>query len=364
MFIEKLILNNYRNYSYSEFNFSSGMNVLTGGNAQGKTNCAEAIFYLCTGYSPKATKDKQVIKYGEKSATIKGVANALYGEVTVEITFNEKGKKDIKVNGAKIAKMGEFIGNINAVFFNPSQLKLIQESPEDRRRFMDISLSQMSKSYFYALQKYNNVLTQRNNLLKNQDKEVIFETLPFWDIKLCEYASKIIVERQKFIQKLLPICKEKHSILTNGREDVEVTLESAFLGSEEEIYNALLLELKSRYEKDIILGYTTIGPHRDDLKIKINGEDVKIYGSQGQQRTCALSLKLAELEIFYQTFNEYPLLILDDAFSELDKDRRRQLIKVTKGIQTIITCTELTDEMLADQDIKIFNINDGRIINE
>ena len=364
MFIEKLILNNYRNYSYSEFNFSSGMNVLTGGNAQGKTNCAEAIFYLCTGYSPKATKDKQVIKYGEKSATIKGVANASYGQVTVEITFNEKGKKDIKVNGAKIAKMGEFIGNINAVFFNPSELKLIQESPEDRRRFMDISLSQMSKSYFYALQKYNNVLTQRNNLLKNQDKEVIFETLPFWDIKLCEYASKIIVERQKFIQKLLPICKEKHSILTNGREDVEVTLESAFLGSEEEIYNALLLELKSRYEKDIILGYTTIGPHRDDLKIKINGEDVKIYGSQGQQRTCALSLKLAELEIFYQTFNEYPLLILDDAFSELDKDRRRQLIKVTKGIQTIITCTELTDEMLADQDIKIFNINDGRIINE
>ena len=136
------------------------------------------------------------------------------------------------------------------------------------------------------------------------------------------------------------------------------------MGSEEEIYNALLLELKSRYEKDIILGYTTIGPHRDDLKIKINGEDVKIYGSQGQQRTCALSLKLAELEIFYQTFNEYPLLILDDAFSELDKDRRRQLIKVTKGIQTIITCTELTDEMLADQDIKIFNINGGKIINE
>ena len=364
MFIEKLILNNYRNYSYGEFNVSNGINVLTGGNAQGKTNCAEAIFYLCTGYSPKATKDKQVIKYGEKSATIKGVANATYGKVSVEITFNERGRKDIKVNGAKVSKMGEFIGSINSVFFNPNELKLIKESPEDRRRFMDISLSQMSKSYFYALQKYNNVLSQRNNLLKSDDKELIFETLPFWDIKLCEYASKIISERQKFIQKLLPICKAKHSILTDGQEDIEVTLECAFSGTEEEITASLLDELKSRYEKDIILGYTTIGPHRDDLKIKVNGEDVKVYGSQGQQRTCALSLKLAELEIFKQTFNEYPLLILDDAFSELDKNRRSQLLKVTKGIQTIITCTELTGEMKLSEDIKIFVIENGSIIND
>ena len=362
MFIEKLFLNNYRNYSYSEFDFSSGINVLTGGNAQGKTNCAEAIFYLCTGYSPKATKDKQVIKNGETSATIKGIANASYGKVTVEITFNEKGRKDIKVNGAKVSKMGEFIGSINSVFFNPSELKLIKESPEDRRRFMDISLSQMSKSYFYALQKYNNVLSQRNNLLKSDDKELIYETLPFWDIKLCEYASIVISERQKFIQKLLPICKEKHSILTDGREEIDVTLDCAFSGTEEEITTSLLNELKARYEKDIILGYTTIGPHRDDIKIKVNGEDVKIYGSQGQQRTCALSLKLAELEIFRQTFNEYPLLILDDAFSELDKNRRAQLLKVTKGIQTIITCTELTSEMLDMKEFKIFKIEDGKII--
>ncbi len=362
MFIENLILNNYRNYSYGEFNFSNGINVLAGGNAQGKTNCAEAIFYLCTGYSPKATKDKQVIKYGEPSATIKGVASTKYGKVSVEITFNEKGKKDIKVNGAKISKMGEFIGSINSVFFNPNELKLIKESPEDRRRFMDISLSQMSKSYFYALQKYNNVLTQRNNLLKSQDKELIYETLPFWDIKLCEYASKIIASRQKFIEQLLPICKEKHSLLTNGLEDVDVILDCDFIGDESEINSKLLLALKERYEKDIILGYTTIGPHRDDLKIKINGEDVKIYGSQGQQRTCALSLKLAELEVFNKTFNEYPLLILDDAFSELDKDRRSQLLKATNGIQTIITCTEPTYEMLQNKDVKIFNIENGKIV--
>ncbi len=362
MFIENLILNNYRNYSYGEFNFSNGINVLTGGNAQGKTNCAEAIFYLCTGYSPRATKDKQVIKYGEKFANIKGIANANYGKVSVEITFNEKGRKDIKVNGAKIAKMGEFIGSINSVFFNPNELKLIKESPEDRRRFMDISLSQMSKSYFYALQKYNNVLSQRNNLLKSQDKELIFETLPFWDIKLCEYATKIIVKRQEFIEKLLPICKEKHSLLTNNEEDIDVKLDCVFIGSEEEINSSLLNELKSRYEKDIILGYTTIGPHRDDIKIKINGEDVKIYGSQGQQRTCALTLKLAELEIFNQTFKEYPLLILDDAFSELDKNRREQLLNIIDGIQTIITCTELTSEMLNNRNIKIFNIEKGKII--
>ncbi len=362
MFIEKLIVENYRNYKYSEFKFNSGINILVGSNAQGKTNCAEAIFYLCTGYSPKATKDKQVIRYGEKTANIKGEAISRYGKVLVEITFNERGSKIVKVNGVKVGKIGELMGNINSVFFNPNELKLIKESPEDRRRFMDISLSQMSKQYFYALQNYNNILSQRNNLLKSADREEILETLPFWDIKLVEYASEITFKRKEFIEKISPICQEKHLILTSNEENIQLSLETKFTGSIDEIKTSMLEELKSRYEKDMILGYTTVGPHRDDIKIKVNNEDVKVYGSQGQQRTCALSLKLAELEIFKENFNEYPVLILDDAFSELDTNRRTKLLEVIKEIQTIITCTELTNEMKLLKDVKIFNVQNGSIV--
>ena len=183
MYIKSLTLKNFRNYKNAKFEFLDGINILTGDNAQGKTNAAEAIFYLCTGYSPRATRDKQVINYGEKEAEISGVAVSRYGNVSVDIKFSSKGK-DIKVNGAPLNKIGELMGNINSVFFNPGELKLIQESPEDRRRFMDISISQMNRNYFYALQKYRKVLEQRNDLLKSQDKNVIYETLPFWDIEL------------------------------------------------------------------------------------------------------------------------------------------------------------------------------------
>ncbi len=361
MYIENLSLKNYRNYQNETFDFSKGINILTGNNAQGKTNCAEAIFYLCTGYSPKASKDKQVIRYNCDSAFISANAVSNYGKISVSITFNEKSGKNIKVNGVDCKKIGELIGNINSVFFNPEELKLIKESPEDRRRFMDISLSQMNRQYFYALQKYNGILSQRNNLLKNEDVELIHETLPFWDIKLCEYASTIIYERDAFIKKLMPICSEVHAYLTDG-EVISLSSESAFSGSEKEIQSQMLEALKERYEKDIVIGYTTIGPHRDDIKIKVNDKDVKVYGSQGQQRTCALSLKLAELQLFKQRFNEYPVLILDDAFSELDKNRRKKLLSYIKDIQTIITCTDLTEEMLSQEDVKVFNIENGVIV--
>ncbi len=361
MYIENLSLKNYRNYENETFEFSKGINILTGNNAQGKTNCAEAIFYLCTGYSPRISKDKLAIRYMCDSAFISANAISKYGKISVSVAFHEKGSKEIKVNGVDCKKIGELIGNINSVFFNPNELKLIKESPEDRRRFMDISLSQMNRQYFYALQKYNGILSQRNNLLKSEDKELIYETLPFWDIKLCEYASIVIYERNAFIEKLMPICSEIHSFLTDG-EVISVSSDSAFSGSLEEIQSQMIEALKERYEKDIILGYTTVGPHRDDIKIKVNDKDVKTYGSQGQQRTCALSLKLAELQLFKERFNEYPVLILDDAFSELDSKRRERLLEVVKDIQTIITCTELTTEMLTQKDIKVFKIENGAIV--
>ncbi len=375
MFIKNLILKNYRNYEYQEFDFCEGVNILTGDNAQGKTNCAEAIFYLCTGYSPRATRDKQVIKYGQDTAKIIGLATSNYGNVSVELNFFNNANKTIKINGVPVKKIGELMGNINSVFFNPGELKLIQESPEDRRRFMDISLSQMSKRYFYALQKYRKVLEERNNLLKSNDKQSIYQTLSFWDEQLASYAETIIKERLNFVETLVPLAKKAHGFITNNQEEISISLEATYLDEEDEflgvptshlekdVKKCLLLALTKRIEKDIALGYTSVGPHRDDLKIKINGEDVRLYGSQGQQRTSALSLKLAELEVFKDRFNEYPVLILDDAFSELDKSRRARLLTYVKGVQTIITCTDVTTDMLVNDGVKIFNIKNGKIEN-
>ncbi len=361
MYIKNLTLQNYRNYGNANFEFSKGINILTGNNAQGKTNCAEAIFYLCTGYSPRASRDRQVIKYGEENANIKCIATSSYGDVNIQIKFFKNKNKEVSVNGVPIKKIGELMGNLNSVFFNPEELKLIKESPEDRRRFMDISLSQMSKKYFYALQKYRKIIEQRNNLLKNPDREVIYETLPLWDNELSGYAEIIIKERLEFIKLLKPLAKEAHAFITGGKEILDISLESNYLEGEDTVRESLLRALNERVEKDIILGYTTAGPHRDDIKIKVNNEDVRVYGSQGQQRTSAISLKFAELEIFKNRFNEYPVLILDDALSELDVSRRQKLIEMASKMQTIITCTELTEELKNLDNIRHFKIENGFI---
>lgn len=357
MFIKNLSLKNYRNYENEVFEFNSGINILVGDNAQGKTNCAEAVFYLCTGYSPRAVRDKQVIKYGEKSASVIGSCESRFGSVEVAIEFTPS-QKNVTLNGVPIKKIGELMGNINSVFFNPGELKLIQQSPEDRRRFLDISLSQMDRQYFYSLQKYRKILEQRNDLLKNPDREVVYETLPLWDSELASVAIEIINKRKEFIDKLTPHAKSFHAYVTGG-EELELSLETTYFdGNTKE---DLITAYSEKTEKDLILGYTTVGPHRDDIKIKVNGEDVRVYGSQGQQRTTAISLKFAELEVFNERFNEYPILILDDALSELDGKRRARLIEKLKGFQTIITLTELTKELEGLDGAKVIRVSGGKI---
>ncbi len=362
MYIKNLTLKNFRNYEEEEFAFSEGINVITGKNAQGKTNCAEAVFYLCTGYSPRATRDKQVIRYGSSSAFVSGTAKTAYGDVTVDITFTPE-KKHVRINGVETLKMGEILGNINSVFFNPGELKLIKESPDDRRRFLDVSLSQMNKKYFYALQKYKKILSQRNSLLKDENTDLIRETLPIWDVQLARAAAVIVKERNEFLRMLSPFAAQAHSFITGGKEVLEVSAGYRYEGDEKLIEGQILSDLKEAMEKNIVLGYTTVGPHRDDLRIKINGEDVKVYGSQGQQRTAALSLKLAELEVFNFRFNEYPVLLLDDALSELDESRRGGVLKRIDGVQTIITCTE-EDGSLIGKSYRGITVSEGRIVRD
>ena len=361
MFVKRLSLKNFRNYESEEFFFSDGINILTGANAQGKTNAAEAVFFLCTGYSPRANRDKLVIKNGMDEAEISATASSLYGDVSVKIQFNKNDKKNIFVNGLGVLKIGEILGNINSVFFNPQELKLVQESPEDRRRFLNVSLSQMSKNYFYALQRYNKILSQRNNLLKDPDYMLVKDTLPIWDKQLTSQAAKIIKARNEFLKELSPVAEEKHALLTEGKEKLSMKTESGYYGTEEEIAYAMYEDLKLGIDRDMRLGYTSIGPHRDDIKFTLNGDDVRVYGSQGQQRTVALSLKLAETESFYKRFGEYPILILDDVLSELDKKRQKKLVGAVEHLQTIFTATGLDRSIFKGKTFNRLIVDGGKV---
>ena len=362
MLIKKLFLQNFRNYEREEFDFSDGLNVLFGKNGQGKTNCAEAVFYLCTGASLRIRHDKQLIRMGAECAHIRAESENRYGKVTVSADIFEN-KRDLKINGGAIRKNADLLGHINSVFFSPGELRLIQDGPDERRRFMNISISQTSPAYYTALLRYNKILDQRNALLKDRDSSMVLETLPICDEQLCTYESAVIKKRLEFLEKLSPYAQELHAYLTDGKETLTVTSGRKYGDTEEEIFATLLKRLKSNYEHDLFRGFTTVGPHRDDLDFDINGMDAKAYASQGQTRTAALSVKLAEVEIFKALSGEYPILILDDVMSELDLSRRRKLLKRIEGLQTILTCTH-AERVLYGADANKIRIEDGKIKRE
>jgi DNA replication and repair protein RecF len=359
MQIKKLFLQNFRNYEEESFVFDEGLNVLFGKNAQGKTNCAEAVFYLCTGSSLRIRHDKQLIRMGADYAKIVAEAQNRYGKVVIEALIFEN-KREIKINGTKITKSADLMGHINSVFFSPGELRLIQDGPDERRRFMNMSISQTSPSYYTALLRYNKILDQRNALLKNRDVTLVLDTLPVWDEQLVKYASVIVKKRAEFLQKLAPYAQELHSFLTDGAEELMLAPDKKFDGDEQEIAKTLLRRLTNNYEKDLRLGFTSVGPHRDDVDFFINGVDAKSYASQGQTRTAALAVKLAEVEIFKEYSGEYPVLILDDVMSELDLPRRKKLLKRISGVQTILTCTH-AERVLYGAESKKIRIEKGKI---
>ena len=352
MQIKNLTLKNFRNYADENFEFTEGLNVLYGKNAQGKTNCAEAVFYLCTGVSPRARREKQLIMHGKQRADISATACGRYGDVNIAATIFENGR-EIRINGNRIARNADLLGNIFSIFFSPSELRLIQDGPDERRRFLNISISQLSKPYYTALLRYNKILEQRNNLLKDRDTGLIYDTLPVWDEQLAKYAAIVVRHRADYIARLAPVAEEEHYRLTDGAEKLVVRPEKRYDGDDEELKEQLFEELRRNYERDVRLGYTSIGPHRDDLDFLINGQDAKNFASQGQTRTAALSVKLAEMEIFKQLSGEYPVLILDDVVSELDLPRRKKLVERAQGMQTILTCTHAERVLYGRQTNKI-----------
>jgi DNA replication and repair protein RecF len=252
------------------------------------------------------------------------------------------------------------MGHINSVFFSPGELRLIQDGPDERRRFMNISISQTSPAYYTALLRYNKILDQRNALLKNPDFSLVLAPLPVWDEQLCKYAATIVKKRVEFLDKLSPYAKDLHAFLTDNAEELVIKPDKKYDGDEDEIAKTLLRRLSNNYEKDLRLGFTTVGPHRDDLDFIVSGVDAKSYASQGQTRTAALAVKLAEVQIFKDLSGEYPLLILDDVMSELDLPRRKKLLQKIRDLQTILTCTH-AERVLYGADCNKIRIENGKI---
>ncbi len=361
MEIERVVLNNFLSYQSLDAEFHSGLNVIEGKNAVGKTNLVDAMYLGAVGRSAKGLKDKELINWNTKDADkayVKIFIKKEFSHHTVETTFSKQGKL-IAIDGLPIAKLGEIMGVLNVVFFSPDEMKLIKESPEYRRRFLDISLSQQSKKYFYALIKYNKYLAQRNKVLKDMvDEKSKIDMVQVLNPYLAEYSAIIASMRYEFVEKLSEFASEKHAFLTDGAEKLAVSYLGDFgkEGASKENYLDLLNETIS---KDIRLEFTSVGVHRDDLKIASNGVDLRKFGSQGQQRTSVLSLKLAETELFKAETGEYPVLLLDDVLSELDLKRKKALFSTIDKVQTFITCTSF-DKRYAKEYTR-YVVKDGKI---
>ncbi len=355
MIVKEVELSYFRNYNKTKVGFSDGLNVIEGKNAQGKTNLIEAIYFCAVGKSFRASKEKDVINWQSDIAKIKLTLEKEVGNKIIEIIFSKNQKKTIKIDGIPISKIGELMGELNAVFFAPDELKLIKDSPEDRRRFMDISLSQVHRDYFYSLNKYNKLLQSRNKTLKTYtDAQTLKSMLDIYNAQMVELCLKIKKYRKAFVEKLSPYANMVHGYVTTGREEIKLE----YVGIEEESEADILNVFKNNFEKDLKLGYTSYGVHRDDIKVSVNGIDVRNFGSQGQQRTCALSMKLAELEIIKQDTKGVPVLLLDDVLSELDDTRKLKLLKFCSKAQTLLTCTEFNFNVEANK----IRISDGSVV--
>ena len=356
MWINNIKLNNFRNYNNKEIKLHENINVFFGENAQGKTNIIESIFLCSIGKSFRTNKEKELIKFNEEKTSVE--INYEKSDRTGNIKIEIGEKKQVYLNGIKIKKLSELLGNINVVIFTPDDINILKGGPQNRRKFLDIMISQLRPNYMHILSLYNKTLEQRNNYLKQIKTEKKEENLlEIWDEKLIDYGIKIYEYRKEFIEKIKNKIKNIHAGITNGKEEIEIEYISDAVTRQN-----FLNELKSRRKLDIIKGYTTKGIHRDDFIIYINKKEVGTFGSQGQNRTAMLSLKLSELQVIYDDIGEYPILLLDDFMSELDSKRRESFLNNIKDIQVIITCTE----KLRLENLKYFSYNviDGDIIEK
>lgn len=365
MRLNSLRLINFRNYESLYLNFEKNINLLVGKNGQGKTNIVEAIYMLSFGKSFRTNKDKEVIKFGCENLYVGGNYLKSSSNGLIEVVIG-KNKKGIKINKIPIQKIQELLGNLNVVIFSPEDLKLVKDGPKERRAFVDKEISQIMPKYYNYLINYNKILIQRNKTLKN--KIVDANLLSVYDESLANYGSYIYIIRRDFIKKISKISNNMHKKLTNDKEELLITYKNQInLLDTDTIESArvkLLNKLTQNREHDIESRMTKYGIHKDDLNIFINDLDVKLYGSQGQQRTASISLKLSEIELIKQEVNDTPVLILDDVFSELDETRQKLLVENLGEVQMFITSAELAHKRIFNEnDTTIFYIDKGKVIN-
>ena len=360
MVIKSLKLKNYRNYELLNLTFDPKTNILYGDNAQGKTNILEALYLSGTTKSHRGTKDRDLIQFGRDESHLETVVEKNGVLFQIDMHLKKNSPKGIAINKIPIRRAGELFGIVHFVFFSPEDLNIIKEGPAGRRRFIDLELSQLDKVYLSNLSNYNRIINQRNSLLKEivYQKDLI-DTLDIWDMQLAEYGTKIIERRKKFIDEVNRIIGGIHEKLTGGRENIELSYESSA--------GELSMEkmLRKNRERDIRFKSTSAGPHRDDLCFRVGDLDIRKFGSQGQQRTAALSLKLSEIELVKMLIHDTPILLLDDVLSELDKNRQNYLLDSIHDIQTVITCTGLDEFVNHRFSInKIFYVKNGTVAKE
>ncbi len=360
MTIESLELEDYRNYGQLHIDFSPGTNLLYGDNAQGKTNILEAVYVCCTARSHRGSKDREIIRFGKEESHIKLYVRKRDVPYRIDMHLKKNKAKGVAVNGVPIRRASELFGTVNVVFFSPEDLNLIKNGPAERRRFMDMELCQLDKLYVHALIRYHKAVLQRNRLLKEMAFRPEYEgMLDAWDAQLSQYGKQVIASRREFIVRLNAIIKGIHRKLSGGNEEMEVSYEP---NTEE---SGLEAALGRNRESDRKLKTTTVGPHRDDLCFLVNGIDIRRFGSQGQQRTAALSLKLAEIELVKDLVKDDPVLLLDDVLSELDGSRQEHLLDGIDSIQTMITCTGLEDFVSRRFRIdRIYRVAEGTVTSE
>lgn len=357
MIIKSLEIVDYRNYDSLNLEFDRGTNILYGDNAQGKTNILEAIYLAATTKSHRGTKDKEIINFDKEEAHIRTFLEKEGIETRVDMHLRKSGTKGIAIDGQRIKKAADLMGICNVVFFSPEDLGIIKNGPSERRRFVDMELCQLDSFYLYNLNHYNKIVNQRNKLLKDMYMNPdLKETLNIWDMQLVSFGSKIIERRKFFAEQLNEIIYDIHKKLSGGREEIRIVYEPDV---EIEDYET---KLKHSQDRDIKSKMTTVGPHRDDFSFYVGDIDIRKFGSQGQQRTATLSLKLSEIEIVKKITRDTPILLLDDVLSELDSNRQNYLLNSIGNIQTIITCTGLEEFVNNRFEInKVFNVSDGNV---
>lgn len=362
MYIKDIELTNFRNYDHLEVNFNKNVNLILGNNAQGKTNLLEGIYLTSIGRSFRTNKDSDLVKFDETLAKVKIAAVKEIYDTSVEIIIKKDAKKAIKKDGVNVKKTSELLENIFIVIFSPEDLKIVKDEPEKRRKFIDRELCQIKPLYYESMNNYKKTLLQRNMYLK--EEHIDNSILDLWDVQLAKYGARIINMREKFIKKISDFSGKIHGSITNGKESLflEYHPNISFIDNLDDQEGFFYDEIKKSFQNDLRQRTTTKGPHKDDISFFVNGINMRNFGSQGQQRTCALSLKLAELNLIKEETGEDAILLLDDVMSELDIERQEYLIKTLKENQLFITTTDIDDKLLASfPEAKIIYVDQGRI---